>query len=440
MPLRLHASRVFTGEDDTTLHEPGVVDIDDDGRIGWVGPAGQAPASTAAVLSLPGLLMPGLINTHGHAPMTLLRGAGEDLPLMQWLREVIWPREAGLTAEDVYWGMTLAIAEMLRCGVTTSVEMYFHSEAMIAAARAAGTRLVVTPPVMEAPGMEHLGTWQDQLAANLALAEAETDPAGLIEVGLAAHAAYTLPLEALRGIGEAGAAHDLLLHIHVAESRDEAADLEARSGKSVPAILADLGFFAAPRVLTAHSVWLSDADLDLYAAHGISVAHCPQSNAKLASGRARISDMLARGITVGLGTDGPASNNNLDMWEEVRLTPLQDRLRTGEATSLRTPTALTLGTRGGAEAIGRHDLGVLAPGRRADLLHVDTDNLGFTPITDPRDVIAHLVWSANSRDVRDVWVGGRRLLADRRCTTVDVEVARAEVQRRAVRLAEGPPR
>ncbi len=435
MPTRFHADTVLPCDSSFAVHRPGVVDVDDDGRLTWVGPAAEAPPSEAAFVPLRGLLMPGLINTHCHSPMALLRGAGEDLPLLRWLEEVIWPREAGLTAEDVYWGMTLAAAELLRGGVTTSVEMYFHSEAIIDAVRDAGSRAIVTPTVMEAPGMEHLGPWATQLEEHLALAAATQDPTGRVEVGIAAHGAYTLPLEALRAIGAAAAEHDLLAHIHVAESRGEAAELEAAEGKSVPAILADLGFLDAPRVLTAHAVWLSDDDLEHYAAHDVAVAHCPQSNTKLASGIARVTAMLERGITVGVATDGPASNNNLDLWEEVRLTPLLQRVATGDATAVPAATALSLPTAGGAAAIGREDLGVLEAGRRADLVHVDTDHLAFTPVTADADVVAHLLWSAGREHVRDVWVGGRQVVADGVCTTVEVGRARAEVTRRARRLA-----
>lgn len=437
MPLRLVADAVLPCDEALTIHRPGVVDVDDDGRIGHVGPAdGAEPPPGQTVQHVGGLLLPGLVNTHGHAPMTLLRGTGEDLPLLRWLSEVVWPREGRLTPDDVYWGMALAAAEQLRFGVTTSCEMYFYEEAIVDAVRDAGSRCVVTAAVLTAPGMEHLGTWREQLEAAIALGDRHaggTDPR--IEVGLAAHAAYTLPLEALTAIGEAARTHDRLLHIHVAESQGEAAELEAAHGASVPALLERIGFLHPPRVLAAHSVWLSDDDIDIYRRNDVAVAHCPQSNTKLASGIARVTDLLEHGVRVGLGTDGPASNNDLDLWEELRLAPLLQRARTGDASALPAGTAIGLATRGGAGALGRADLGVLAAGRWADLMRLDIDDAAFTPLLTDRDLLAHLLWSAGARHVRDVWVAGRRVVSDGVVRTIDEPRARAEVQRRAARLA-----
>ena len=437
MPTRLHADTVVTCDRDFAVFRPGVVDLGDDGGIDWVGPTHAAPPDPPVVQHCDGLLMPGLVNTHCHSPMVMLRGAGEDLPLGRWLKEVIWPREAKLTAEDVYWGMTLASAELLGFGVTTTCEMYHFSEAISEAVRDAGSRAIVTAPILVAEGLEHLGTWEQQLDAALRLASDDraTDPR--VEVGLAAHSAYTVPLEGLAAMGQAAAEHGLLLHIHVAESQGEAAELEAEHDKTVPAILRDLGVFAGERVLAAHSVWLTDDDLAIYRDHGVAVAHCPQSNTKLASGLARVTDMLAEGITVGLGTDGPASNNDLDLWEELRLAPLLQRVRTGDAGALPAPVALAMPTREGAAALGRPDLGVLEAGRRADVVHLRTNDPAFTPVVEDAEVISHLMWTAGSRLVRDVWVDGRQVVADGTCLTVDVERAQSEVQQRAERLARG---
>ena len=191
------------------------------------------------------------------------------------------------------------------------------------------------------------------------------------------------------------------------------------------------------RVLAAHSIWLSPADLDVYAAHDVAVAHCPQSNAKLASGVAPLTDLLARGIRVGLGTDGPASNNDLDLWEEVRLAALLARLRTGDPAALSATAALDLATRGAGRALGRSDLGVLAPGAPADLVAMRLDDPAFVPLLDDAMLLEHLVWSASSRLVTDVWVAGRQVVRAGECLTVDVDEARAQVHQRARRLADG---
>ncbi len=222
--------------------------------------------------------------------------------------------------------------------------------------------------------------------------------------------------------------------IHVAETRGEGRELEERHGKSVPALLDEIRFLEG-RVLAAHSVWLSEDDRRLFGERDVAVAHCPTSNAKLASGVAPLVDFLADGLRVGLGTDGPSSNNDLDMLEELRLAVLLARVTTGRAEAISAREALALATRNGAAALGRGDLGSLEPGHAADLIRLRTDDPAFVPLVEERDLVSHLVWSASSRLVADVWVAGRQVVADGRCLTVDEERARAEVQERAVKLA-----
>jgi 5-methylthioadenosine/S-adenosylhomocysteine deaminase len=342
---------------------------------------------------------------------------------MRFLQEVLWPREARLDDEDVYWGTTLACAELLRNGVTTSCEMYTHEQGILRAVLDAGSRCVLTPGVIELA--EWKMTWEQRLADVLAFHDAQTGTHPRVEVGIAAHAYYTLPPEGLRAIAEAARERDALLHVHVAETKEEAAH---------PAALAELGVFDG-RVLAAHSVWLSDDDLRLYREHDVAVAHCPQANAKLASGIARLADMLALAIRVGLGTDSTAANNGLDLWQELRLAPLLAKLQTGDAAAVPAPEALALATRKGAEALGRHDLGALEPGRRADMLLLRLDDVAMTPLLGDRDLVSHLVWSASSRLVESVWVEGEQVVAEGRPLRIDVERARAEVERRARRLA-----
>jgi 5-methylthioadenosine/S-adenosylhomocysteine deaminase len=210
----------------------------------------------------------------------------------------------------------------------------------------------------------------------------------------------------------------------------------ARNGASVPQLLASHDVLGG-RVLAAHCVHLDDGDLDLWQEYDVAVAHCPASNAKLASGTARLRAMLDRGIRVGLGTDGPASNDGLDMLADARLAAMLARLATSDATALSAAEAVWLATGASAAAIGREDLGQLVAGRRADLVHVDTRDLVFEPVGDDADVLSHLVWSPASRSIRDVWVGGRRVVTDGACTTVDVGALRLDVRERAARLARG---
>ena len=358
--VRLHAPVVLPCDPTCTVLRDAVVDINADGRLGYVGPASTAPRSTAPIEHHPGILLPGLVNTHAHTPMTLLRGLGGDLPLMRWLREVIWPAEARLRPGDVYNGMLLGCVEMLRAGVTTSAEMYFHGEQVAEATLAAGSRVLLGGPVIDLPSTN----WRSMLRS----IEKWIDTDGLrfgagerIELGYGAHSAYMLPAEALTEIVASAAERDALVQIHVAESMQEDQQQRARYG-SVPAMLAQLGLLSG-RMIAAHAVHVSDADIELFARHGVGVAHCPGSNAKLASGVARLVDLRPAGVPVGLGTDGPASNDDLDLWEEIRLAALLARLATDDATAVTAADALLLATRGGAEALGRSDLGALEPVR-----------------------------------------------------------------------------
>ena len=428
MVHRFTERAVVVGDRLGTVVPHAVLDVED-GLISWVGPAAEAPpAGDAEVTALPGVLTPGMVNTHSHAPMVLFRGQGEGLPLDRWLNEVMWPREAKLTPEDVEVAMTAASAEMLRHGVTTSVEMYFHPERMAAAVRRTGARGVITHPLIGLPGF---GTFDEQLAR-------ATDSAGTgddqVEWGIGPHSAYTVPLPVLTQAAEVAREHGLLLTTHVAETRTEGAGLLAEHGLSVPQLLAAHDVLGG-RVLANHCVHMDDGDLELWREYDVAVAHCPGSNTKLASGTARLRDMLDLGIRVGMGTDGPASNDNLDLFEDLRLAAQLARLREQDATALTAPEAFWLATGAAAAAIGRADLGQLTVGRRGDLVHIDTDDIAFVPVGEVTDLLTHLVWSVGSRHVRDTWVAGREVVRDGVSTTVDEAELRADVQARAMRLA-----
>jgi 5-methylthioadenosine/S-adenosylhomocysteine deaminase len=437
---RLVADAVLPCDGTGAVHRPGAVDIDVAGRITRVGPVATAAESRAdggewTVRRVGGLLMPGLVNAHSHGPMTLLRGQGEGLPLDRWLREVIWPREARIGADDVYWGMTLAVAEQLGFGVTTSVEMYFHDDRLAEAVDAAGSRCVVSPGIVVAPGWERFGTWADRIEWTLTLRDRYADHPR-IEVGFGPHSAYALPDEALVAVGEAARAAGAPVTLHLAETEHEGDEVSARhGGGTVPQVLAELGLFEVDRVVAAHGIWLTPKDIALLADSGVAVAHCPSSNAKLASGLAPVPAMRRAGVRVALGTDGPASNNDLDLWEEIRLAALLARMQEQDPTVLPATEALDLATAGGAAALGRPDLGALAPGRWADVVRLDLDDPGFVPVLSDADLAAHAVWSVSRAAVRDVWVGGRQVVRDGECLTIDVAEAGRRVQAAAARLA-----
>jgi 5-methylthioadenosine/S-adenosylhomocysteine deaminase len=422
-PVRLHAPIVLPCDPACSVLRDAVVDVGADGRITHCGPRADAPANDLPVRSLPGILLPGLVNTHAHSPMTVLRGMGGDLPLLRWLREIIWPAEARLTPADIEAGMVLGSVEMLRGGITTSVEQYFQTEHLVRALTATGQRAVLGPAVVELPGL----SWRaqlDEISARIDV-DGRFRGDGRIEIGYGPHSAYTLPPEALTMVGEAARARDAMVLIHVAESAEEDAEQRRRHG-SVPRLLAEVGLYGG-RVLAAHAVHLSDEDIAVFAEHGVGVAHCPGSNAKLASGIARLADLRTAGVRVGLGTDGPASNDDLDLWEEMRLAAMFARVTAMDSAALVASDALLLATRGGAEALGREDIGALEVGRWADVVHVGMDDPAFAAGLDVADehLLANLVWAAGSRLVRDVWVAGEQVVADREPTRVDRARAQA---------------
>jgi 5-methylthioadenosine/S-adenosylhomocysteine deaminase len=433
-PVRYRADAVVPCDQPGLVLRPGVVEVSGD-TVTHVGRSGTpSDGPPAREVRVRGALLPGLVNVHCHSPMTLFRGSGENLPLHRWLTEVLWPQEAHLNEEDVYWGMSLAAAELLGFGVTTSCEAYFFEDALADAVVDAGSRAVVTPGVLQLPGLaSDAGWWSRRISEIVDFHARRHGDRDRIEVGFAPHAAYTVPLPVLVDIGVAARGLDALFHIHLAETEEECRRFADEHGDSTPAVLAQAGVLDG-RVLAAHSIWLSAHDIDLYRALDVAVAHCPQSNAKLASGVAPLVELLARGIRVGLGTDGPASNNDLDLWEEIRLAAMLARVRERDAAALPAATALDLATRGAGQALGRPDLGVLAPGSRADMMAVRLDDPAFVPLLEDAQMIEHLVWSASSRLVTDVWVAGVPVVESGRCLTVDVEEARHQVEARAKRL------
>jgi 5-methylthioadenosine/S-adenosylhomocysteine deaminase len=414
--LRLSAPIVLPCDPACGVLRDAVVDVDASGRLGYVGPAAAAPAFDGETRALPGILLPGMVNTHAHSPMTVLRGMGGDLPLIRWLQEIIWPAEAKLAPQDIEAGMLLGSVEMLRNGITTSVEQYFQPDQMIRAVLATGMRMVLGPAIVDVPGY----SWRAQLDEVSARIDVDgLRPHDRVEIAYGPHSAYTLSPEALTSVVEAARSRDALVLLHVAESLPEDT-VQREAHGSVPKLLASIGFLGG-RLLAAHSVHLSDEDIALFAEHDVAVAHCPGSNAKLASGIARLPELRAAGVRVGLGTDGPASNDDLDLWEEMRLAALLARLSTMDSSALKAADVLLLATRGGASALGRDDIGALETGRWADIVHVDVSSEAFAAGLSVPDehLLANLVWAAGGRDVRDVWVAGEQVVADREPTKVD---------------------
>lgn len=413
---------------------PGVVDVLGD-RVAWSGPLSEAPACDGPTVTLSGVVIPGLVNTHAHTPMLLLRGTGEGLPTDRWLVEVMWPREGRLVADDVTAAMRLGASELLCNGITTTNEMYFFGSEVAAAAAEVGLRCVVASPVVEADDFARFGDVDDQLARIGELRRAWADDP-LVEIGIGPHAAYSLSRDALESVA-AFIAHDpMLLHIHVAEQPHEGDRIFEATGMSVPAYLDDIGLLG-PLTIAAHSVWLGDDDIDRFATRGVSVAHCPCSNGRHASGIAPVAAMLDAGITVGLGTDGPASHDRLDLFENMRAATWYARIRGMDASTLSARRVLAMATTEAGAALGRGDIGRLTAGARADFVRLDVSASTFEPVSDPDQYIERLVWAATPESVRDVWVGGRLVVTDGVCITVDVAAARDEVAERARHLVDG---
>jgi 5-methylthioadenosine/S-adenosylhomocysteine deaminase len=428
--LLITGAWVLTQNERRDTFHPGAVAIKGD-EIAAVGPAAalQARYAPAGTLNYPqGLILPGLINAHTHAAMALFRGLADDLPLEEWLNSYIFPAESKLNADFVYWGTKLAVAEMLLSGTTTFCDMYLFADAVAKAAAATGIRAVVGEVLYDFPspnyGPPEAGL---KFSEDLCLAWQEHP---LIRVAIQPHAVYTCSPELLQRCGDLAARHDTRLIIHLSETHREVTDCQARYGATPVGHLHRLGLLT-PRLVADHGVVLSDADLELLAAGGAGVVHCPESNMKLASGMAPVTEMLSLGVPVGLGTDGCASNNNLDLIQEMDAAAKLQKVRHLDPTALPATAALDLATTGGARVLGLEaQVGTLAPGYKADLVVLDLDQPHLTPMYDP---YSHLVYAATGADVQTVLVGGRVLVEDRRLLALDLE----ETMARARELANG---
>ena len=355
-------------------------------------------------LTLPGqVLMPGLVNLHTHAAMTLLRGYADDLPLMRWLNERIWPAERGFISSDfIRDGTLLAAWEMLRGGITCFNDMYFFPGAAAEAAREAGIRAVLGVTVIDFPSPYAVDA-EDYLAKGLAARDAWRDDP-LISFALAPHAPYTIGDRTFDRMATLSAQLDMTIHIHLHETRAEIDESVRQHGVRPLERLHRLGLLG-PNLIAVHAIHMNTQEIEQLARHGCNVAHCPTSNMKLASGIAPVAEMLASGLFVGLGTDGAASNNRLDVLREVRQTALLAKVASGDAAVAPAHRVLRMATLDGAIALGLDDaIGSLVPGKMADLCSVRVDDWFGQPCY---DAASHLVHVAARDQICHVWVGGR---------------------------------
>lgn len=383
----------------------------------------------AQVLDYPqGLIAPGLINAHTHAAMALFRGLADDLPLEEWLNKYIFPAESRVNGDFVYWGTKLAIAEMLLSGTTTFTDMYLFAGDVARAAAETGIRAVVGEVLYDFPSPNY-GPPAAGLKFSEDLCRAWQDHP-LIKIAIQPHAVYTCSPDLLMQCGELAERYDTRLIMHLAETKKEVIDCRTHYSATPVGHLYRLGLLNR-RLVADHAVVLDIADLMLLAASGAGVAHCPESNMKLASGVAPVAEMLKRGITVGLGTDGCASNNNLDLLQEMDVAAKLQKVHCLDPTVLPAPTALKMATINGARILGlENEVGALAPGLKGDIIVIDLDQPHLTPIYDP---YSHLVYAATGADVQTVLVHGRILVQDRRLLSFDLE----ETLARSRELASG---
>lgn len=361
------------------------------------------------------LIMPGLVNAHTHAAMSLLRGIADDLPLNQWLNNYIFPSEARHAGpEFVYLGTCLSAVEMALNGVTTFADGYFHMENAALAAVDVGLRAVIAQGILDvpAPDAREPGSWRRRV--DKFLAECTTDP--LITRALFCHSPYLCSPETLLAARSLSRQYGILLFSHVSETAHEIEETKVRYGVTPVEHLHNLGILGRDFV-AVHAVHISDIEKEMLAGSTTGVVHCPESNMKLASGAAPVQDLLTRGITVAIGTDGPASNNNQDLFEEMRSASLLSKLITGDPQALEARMVLRMATIDGAKVLGMEDrIGSLEPGKLADLIVIDLNRPHLTPLYDP---ISHLAYAARGTDVRHVMVNGKLIVRDGRMTTID---------------------
>ncbi len=413
----IHARWIVPVEPDATVHERHSLAVNE-GRILGILPTAQARdtyRATAEHALDRHLLIPGLVNAHTHAAMTLLRGIADDLPLDDWLNNHIWPAESRWVNEEfIHDGTRLAIAEMLRSGTTCFNDMYFYPDVTARAAAHAGIRACVGLIALDFPTV-WASDADEYISKGLAVHDRYRDDP-LVSTLFAPHAPYTVsdqPLEHIRVLADE---LDIGIHMHVHETAAEIDTAIESTGKRPLARLQKLGL-VSPALLAVHMTQLTTEEISQYAAGGGHIVHCPESNMKLASGLAPVAELSRAGINVALGTDGAASNNDLDMLGEMRSAALLGKAVSGDASTLPAAAILRMATLNGARALGLGEhTGSLTPGKWADLVAVDMDTLETRPLYDP---VSQLVYACGREQVTDVWVAGQHLLKERRLTTLD---------------------
>lgn len=413
--------------------EDGAVAIDD-GVILAVGPASEIIADYPAAETLAGenrIVMPGLVNGHSHAAMTLLRGVADDLALMDWLQNYIFPAEVEFVdAEFVRIGTELACWEMIRGGTTTFVDMYYYPDTIAEVVERCGMRALISATVIGQRSPDAEGA-DDSITKGRAFVERWQGRNSRITPIFGPHANYTLDAEQLAATRAAALELGVPVSIHVSESPFELQYSQDTYGMTSILLYDSIDFFDVPTI-AAHVVWPTEEEIPILAQNKVGVIHNPTSNMKIASGIAPVTEMLDAGVRVGLGTDGAASNNDLDMWEEMRLASFLQKVDRMDPTAIPATTVLSMATSGGATAIGLGDsIGSLEAGKRADLIQVAFEDVHHIPTY---NVISHLVYVSDEQDVSSVVVDGKILMKEREMLTIDTDRVRAEATALAAKI------
>jgi 5-methylthioadenosine/S-adenosylhomocysteine deaminase len=428
----IYNGTVVTVNADFDILQNGLVGIKD-GIIEIVGiksPDDPLPNAKASINARQGLIAPGLVNTHTHLPMTLFRGLADDLPLSVWLNDYIFPAEVKhIEPDSVKLGTAVACAEMIRSGTTTCCDGYFFEDAVASSVYSSGLRAVLGQGVIDfpAPGVPNPS---ENIQTAVAFAEKWQGVSPLITPSIFCHSPYTCSLETLRKSKDAASSRGLLFQIHVAETKTERDQIRTKHPATPVQYLDHIGVLDEDTLLV-HTIWADDMDIEIIAKRDAKVSHNPSSNMKLASGIAPVVDLLNAGITIGIGTDGCASNNNLDLFQEMDLMAKLHKVKTLDPTVMDAKTVLKTATIDGARAIGLDDkIGSLEIGKSADLIIIDTEKPHLVPMYNP---VSHIVYTVNGSDVRDVMVAGKVIMSDRTLLTIDVD----EILERMIMFGKG---
>jgi 5-methylthioadenosine/S-adenosylhomocysteine deaminase len=431
--LIIEGSYIVTMDVDGTVFENGAVAIDE-GLIIAIGSSADINAEYSASQTLDGksrIVLPGLINGHSHAAMTLLRGVADDLALMDWLNNYIFPAEVEFVdAEFVRIGTELACWEMIRGGTTTFVDMYYFPDTIAEVVDSCGMRAMISATVIDqrSPDAENAG---DSIQKGSGFIERWKGKNSRITPIFGPHANYTLDADQLKATRRAAMELGVPISIHVSESPFELQYSQDTYGMPSIEMYESIGFFEGPTI-AAHVVWPTKEEIPILAERKVGVIHNPTSNMKIASGISPVTEMLEAGVRVGIGTDGAASNNDLDLWEEMRLASLLQKVDRMDPEVMSATTVLTMATRGGATAIGLGEtVGSLEVGKRADLIQVAFDDVHHVPTY---DVISHLVFVTDEQDVASVVVDGKVLMKEGEMLTIDTDRVAAEAKELAARI------